>query len=311
MNWRAQRAVYFALKQNPEIENYYPAYSTFISENEGGNIGKLYQVTVALNAARNGNDALRNNATNNRILIGDMLSQIETADQTWQNAVTTAEKDAAKEVKQQKLGELILLLENAANFQAAYQQSLINELTVAQQINSSISNTNEWEGYEKTVNAAFISYLQNGTLTETQQEDMKTIAELCPKIGGMAVYKARSILPECARVIDRDNRDGCYPIQEPITPTPTFGSTERSTIKNVTYAQVVPNPATEVATVFVPSGKLGNVRLYNAFGRLVAEQQMIVSQTIFGIAMLSSGIYYFEITYPDGQRECLKLVVSK
>lgn len=312
MNWQAQRALYFALKQNPILENLYPAYPVFKSAKAGGNIGKLYEVTTALDAARNGSAALRSGTANNRAAIDHLLLQIETADQAWQNAVTPAEKDAAKATKQQKLGELTGLLQNAVSFQAAYKQSLQSALAGVQQTNSGIINANEWEEYEKAVNDAFISYLQNGTLTENQQQEMKAIAELCPKVGGMAVYKARSILPECVRLTDHDRQEGCYPALEPVTITATSGSMERSTIKKVTLAQVIPNPVVETATVVVPTAKQGGrIRLFNTVGSLVSEQQMVAPQTSFGVSMLSSGIYYFEIIYSDGQRECLKLVVSK
>ncbi|MCW5921851.1 MAG: T9SS type A sorting domain-containing protein [Saprospiraceae bacterium] len=309
MNWQAEHALYFALKLNPSLESLYPAYSTFKSAKEGGNIDKLYQVAVALNAARNGDATLRNDATNNRISIDDMLVQIEAADQAWQNAATPAEQEAAKAAKQQKMAELMVLLQNVANFQATYKQNLQSALAGVQQTNNSISNANEWEGYEKTVNSIFIGYLQNGALAEGEQGNLETIAELCPKIGGMAVYRARSILPECARLVD-DNRADCYPAPEPLTPVEPR-STEYSSLKNVERAQVVPNPAFEMATVIVPNGKQGSVRLLSALGSLVSEQQIVSPQTSVGVAMLPQGIYYLEILYSDGQRECLKFVVSK
>jgi hypothetical protein len=310
MNWQAQRALYFALEHNPSIEGLYPAYSTFKSAKEGGNIDKLYQVAVALDAARNGSAVLRNDAQNNRISIDDMLFQIEVADQAWQNAATPAEQEAAKAAKQQKMGELMALLHNSANFQAAYRQNLQNALFGVQQTNNSIINANEWEGYEKTVNSIFISYLKNGLLTEGQKGDLETIAGLCPKLGGMAVYKARSILPKCIWEVDQDNYEGCYPAPEPLTPVEPR-STEQSLLKPVESASVFPNPALETVTVTVPNGKQGRIRLFNALGSLVTERQVVSPQMSFEVNMLPPGIYYFDILYSDGQRNCLKFVVSK
>jgi hypothetical protein len=309
MNWQAERALYFALKLNPSLESLYPAYATYMSAKEGSNLDKLYQVATALNAARNGDATLRSDAQNNRVSIDNLLLQIEAADQTWQNAATPAEQEAAKTAKQQKMAELMALLQNAANFQATYKQNLQSALVGVQQTNNNISNANEWEGYEKTVNSIFIGYLQNGALAEGEQEILETIAELCPKIGGMAVYKARSILPECVRLVG-DNRADCYPAPEPLTPAEPR-STEHTPLKNIERAQVVPNPAFETATVIVPNGKQGSLRLFSAFGNLVSEQQVVSPQTSVGVSMLPQGIYYLEILYSDGQRECLKFVVSK
>ncbi|HRI61850.1 MAG TPA: hypothetical protein PK228_19060 [Saprospiraceae bacterium] len=311
MNWQAQRTLYFTLKQNPSLESVYPAYSSFMSANEGSNIDKLYQIATALNGARNGDATLRSDAENNRISMDDVLVQIEAANQAWQNAATPAEKEAAKTTMQQKTGELMGLLQNAANFQATYKQNRQSALAGIQQTNNSISNANEWEGYEKTVNSVYISYLQNGVLAEGDQDDLETIAELCPKVGGMAVYKARSILPECVRVIDWDNHEGCYPAPEPLTPVEPRSGGYSSSLKNVENAQITPNPAFETAMVIVPNGKQGSIRLFNAFGNLVSEQQFASPQTSFSVTMLPLGICYFDILYSDGQRECLKFIVSK
>ncbi len=311
MNWQAERTLYFALKQNPSLESLYPAYSTFMSAKEGSNIDKLYQVATALNGARNGDATLRSDAANNRTSMDDVLVQIEAAHAAWQNASTTAEKEAAKTTMQQETGELMALLQNTANFQATYKQNLQSALAGIQQTNNSISNANEWEGYEKTVNSIFISYLQNGALAEGEQADLETIAKLCPKVGGMAVYKARGILPECVRVVDWDNHEGCYPAPEPLTPVEPRSDEHFPSLKNVESVQVVPNPAFETATVVVPDGKQGSIRLFSAFGNLVSEQQFASPKTSFGLTMLPTGIYYFDILYSDGQRECLKFVVSK
>lgn len=315
MIWQAQRTLYFTLKQDTSLETLYPAYSSFKSAKGGGNIDKLYQVANALNAARNGNSQLQSNAQNNRVSIDDMLIQIEAADQAWQKATKAADQKAAQKDKQQKIGELMALLQNAANFQTVYKQNLLNELAGVQQTNNSITNTNEWEGHEKNVNSIFISYLQNGILTKIQQADLETFAGLCPKSEGMVVYKARSMLPECIRLVDRDNQKDCYPAPELLMPAEPRSaesrSTEQPSLQTVERASVFPTLALETVTVSVPNGKQGSIRLLNTFGSLVSEQQIVSPQTSFGLAMLPPGIYYLNILYSDGQRESLKFIVSK
>jgi hypothetical protein len=310
MNWQAQRALYFALKQNPAMESLYPAYSTFRTARDGGNIGKMYQVSTTMNTARNGNSNLLNSAKNNLVAIENLLAQIKIADEGWQNAISTSEKVTAKAAKQQKLGELMELLHNAAIYESTHKQNLLNEIAVVKQTNNSIIPTNDWEGYEKTVNSAMIEYLQTETITEAQESSIKAIAELCPKYGGMAVYKARSIMPKCGAYVAPDYNEGCYPMPSPLMPIRSR-SDDKIEESNILGLQLIPNPAHESLIVNVPKGKQGTLQVFNTVGYLVWEQPIGSEQNIIEVATLTQGIYYLNVLFSDGQRKCLKFVVSK
>jgi hypothetical protein len=249
-------------------------------------------------------------AKNNRTAIDNLLVQIEADDLAWQSATTAAQKENAQNTKKQHLGQLMQLFQNAANLQTSYKQGRQTALVNVQQINNSATPVGDWETYEKTSNDIFISYLQNGGITAGQKQQLETIAAVCPKYGGMAVYRARGILPECAQSFGRDNYQGCYPAPtalEPVQPR----SDENQVLQNIARAQVQPNPASGTATISVPEGKQGSMRLVNAFGQIVKEQKITSSQTSLGLSLLPAGIYYVNILFTDGQREGLRLVVSR
>jgi hypothetical protein len=85
------------------------------------------------------------------------------------------------------------------------------------------------------------------------------------------------------------------------TPPVDYGSTVR----------LYPNPANGTATISVPEGRQGSMRLVNAFGQIVKEQKITSSQTNINLTILPEGIYYVNILFTDGQRESLKLIVSR
>jgi len=310
MTWQTQRALFFALKRTPALESQSATYTTFLTAKSGSNIDKFYQVATALDAARNGSATLVANAKSNSTAINNLLVQIEADDLAWQNATTATQKASAENSKKQHLGQLMQLLQNASSLQTSYKQERQTALVNIQQTNNSATPVGDWETYEKTSNDIFISYLQNGGVTAGQKQQLETIAAVCPKYGGMAVYRARGILPECAQSFGRDNYQGCYPaptMLEPVQPR----SDETQAWQNVAKAQVQPNPASGTATISVPEGRQGFLRLVNAFGQVVREQKIASSQTSIGLSLLPEGIYYVNILFTDGHRESLKLVVSR
>lgn len=314
MTWQAERALYFALKRDTALASTYAAYIAFLAAKSGSNIEKFYQVAAVLDAARNGSPPLVAQAQNNRTAIDNLLVEIKAADQAWQIAATPAEEEAAKNAKQQKLGELTGLLQANAALQTSYKQDLQTALANVQQLNDDITPASNWEAYEKTTNSIFISFLQNGGITEVQKQQLEIIAEVCPKYGGMAVYKARGLLPECAQSFERDNYEGCYPAPEPASlDTLEIESRPLSTVRlqHLASVQATPNPARESVTITIPQGEQAGVRLVHAFGQLVLEQKITSPQTTFSVSLLPAGIYFLEVMFADGQRECLKLVVSK
>jgi len=310
MIWQAQRALFFALKRTPALESEYSAYTTFLTAKTGSNIDKFYQVFTGLDAARNGSATLIADAKTNRTAIDNLWVQIEADDLAWQNAATPAEKESAQNTKQQHLGELMQLLQNAAGYQSSYKQGMQSALAGVQQTNNSTTPVGAWETYEKTSNDIFISYLQNDGITEGQEQQLESIAAVCPKYGGMAVYSARGILPECAQTFDRDNYPDCYPAPTPVGQVDPR-SDENQVLQKVASVQLSPNPANGLAMLSIPDGKQGDIQIVNALGRVVLTQKITSSQTTLSLSLIPTGTYYLNLLYSDGQRESLKLVVAR
>jgi hypothetical protein len=310
MIWQAKRALFFALKRHPSLEGEYAAYSTFMNTQTGSNIDKFYQVFTGIDAARNGSATLVANAQNNRVAMENLLIQIEADDLAWQNATTPAEKESAKNAKIQHLSELMQLLQNAAGYQSSYKQGMQSALPAVQQVNNSVTSVSDWEIYEKTSNDIFISYLLNEGITYAQKLVLEGIASVCPKYGGMAVYNARGILPDCAMTFDRDNYQGCYPSTDPVGLV-SSRSDENQSLAKATSAQLSPNPANGLAMLNIPEGKQGDIQIVNTLGRIILSQKIASSQTSLNLSLIPAGTYYLNLLYSDGQRESIKLVVTQ
>lgn len=313
MMWQAERTLFFTLKRSPGLEGEHPAYSAFLTNKIGSNIDKFYQVATALDAARSGHATLVSDAQNNLAAIDNLLAQVETADQAWLNAATPAEKESAKAMKEQKLGELSGLLENASTFQTTYEQNLQTALTAIEQTNNNITPASDWETYEKTTNEIFISNLQNGGITAEQKQQIEAIAEICPKYGGTAVYKARGILPDCAKVFDWDDYAGCYPTPTTVAELATVEPRSKQSLNplSISGVEVFPNPANESITLNVPLGKQGQIRLVDAWGRMIAAHPIVSSQTILPMNLLQRGIYHLDLIFSDGQFERRKVIITR
>lgn len=310
MIWQAQRSLFFALKCTPALQNEYSAYSTFMTAKTGSNIDKFYQVFTGIDAAKNGSATLVTDAQNNRMAIDNLLLLIEADDLAWQNATTQTGKDNAENAKKGHISSLMQLLSNAAGYQSSYQQGLQTALANVEQLNNSVTPVGDWESYEKTTNAISIDYLQNGGVTEGQKQQLETIAAVCPKYGGMAVYRARGILPDCAQSYDRDNSAGCYPAPTPLGQVEPR-SAENAPVKNVLLAAIQPNPTNGSAILSVPDGRQGDCQIVNSLGQVVATQKITSPQTNLNLSSVPVGTYYINIVYSDGLRESVKLIVTR
>ncbi len=311
MIWQAQRSLFFALKHNPTLQSGNSTYSTFMTAQTGSNIDKFYQIFAGIDAAKNGSATLVTAAQNNQTAISNLLILLEADDLAWQNATTTMQKESAQSSKKQHLGELMQLLNNFAGFQTSHKQNLQTTLANVQQINNSVTPAGDWEIYEKDANEILISYLHNEGITENQKQQLETIASVCPKYGGMAVFRARGILPQCAQTFNYDNYNGCYPGPTMLEPV-ELRSVENKPFQNFTIAAVQPNPTNGAATLSIPDGMEGNFQIVNALGQVVVSAKKITSsQTELNLTLIPSGSYFINIEYSDGKHESLKLIISR
>jgi pimeloyl-ACP methyl ester carboxylesterase len=73
--------------------------------------------------------------------------------------------------------------------------------------------------------------------------------------------------------------------------------------------KIYPNPAADHLTIESPSGSVGNARLYNSHGQLVAEQSGTNGPLIVQTGDLPNGIYFVHVQL-DGQTSVQKLMVN-
>ena len=121
------------------------------------------------------------------------------------------------------------------------------------------------------------------------------IASQCPMLGGNAVFKARALysLIDDAQVFD----DPLICLQSGIVVRSATEPTELS-------LQVVPNPASEEATLVLGSEHeyAAQFIIMNALGKEVLRYAVPAEVTRFGFstAMLSRAMYHYQVVGPGG-----------
>ena len=308
--WQAEKSLYFTLKRDSALAASNSSYTSFLSAKANSNIDKFYQVASAVDAARTASTSASTNIESNRLAIENIVQQLEIADEALTEAVGSTAIDAAEATKIQLLDSLMSLEDARIALNNSYKQNLVSALTAAEQINNDITSATDLESYEKTVNTIFIDFLQTGIITQSQSEQLEEIAVLCPREGGMAVYKARGLLPECVKTRITDNYSECYP-----APTPPDVVEERSD-KNLQgtitiSSDIFPNPAGNSVTITVPDGSIGNVLFFNSFGVVKIEESIKGASNGIDLSRLQPGVYTVSILLSDGQHCNKKLVVLK
>ncbi len=146
-------------------------------------------------------------------------------------------------------------------------------------LNNMLAPVNEMETYRKFVNAVYLNNVVKEIQPSTELiDELYTIADMAPNIGGEAVYIARAILNYDPELMHRDNI---------IIPLKTAPDKE-----NIQY---YPNPASDVLTVvstgnFAPNSK---IELYDITGRLVfgAAINSESSNTSISLKDIKQGLY--------------------
>ena len=170
------------------------------------------------------------------------------------------------------------------------------QLTVAN--SSAAITTNELiETNEKDVNDVYLATVGKDVdeFTATQTDDLFSIANQCPMVGGNAVFKARSLysLIDAAQVFD-----------DPLLCLP-YGIIVKSLMEQHTNAvSIVPNPAADEATLVLlqqldePVGLI----IFDAVGAAVLRHS-IPGETprfSFNTASLAPALYHYLVLGPSG-----------
>jgi len=165
------------------------------------------------------------------------------------------------------------------------------QLTVANA--SAAITTNELiETNEKGVNDVYLATVGKDVdeFTATQTDDLFSIANQCPMVGGNAVFKARSLYSLI---------DGAQVFDDPLLCLP-YGIVVKSLMEHASNAvSVVPNPASDEASLVLSleTTEPAYLTLHNTVGSEVLRVFVPkgVVRHSFSTANIAPGLYYYKV----------------
>lgn len=187
----SERYLFRKISRHPELISENNGTSDFFSQKEIAPMGLFSEVEARLKEAIVSNSAFVGALKSLQSKIRTDLDSLQALD-----TLMDIETDNPSEA------QFLLIKSLASN--AALSSQLIEDyspvraqiLQDAASINESISTDKEYELFEKTVNNILINYLLHplDTLPQNEINELIYIASLCPERGGLAIYKAKSLL---------------------------------------------------------------------------------------------------------------------
>ncbi|MBK8144718.1 MAG: T9SS type A sorting domain-containing protein [Bacteroidetes bacterium] len=212
--------------------------------------------------------------------------------------------------------------------------------------NSNITSNNDHELYEQTINNLALRLTRYGkdSISPIQETELEFIANLCPFVGGTAVYKARVLWGlynpimqyndrlNCIQIIGQNkngnsgylNLDSLYEVQvdeqagilanqiksneeEKRQVRPEINIGEDNTIR------IYPNPASTQVTISYYSESDGYFKLYNTLGDVIVSTTLSKenSKTLILLNDIANGIYHYEIEFANMKKSIGKLSILK
>ncbi len=177
--------------------------------------------------------------------------------------------------KENLVDQWIALDEEILALNSDYLDGVVFGLTNALQLNNSIETNSIWENNLKTVNQLSLEaqLYQQGVFDTDQVDQLLAIASQCPANGGLAVYQARSALPNCVYFSAVDQDGNCYPEEMYFSMQDVSqgsGGGMKNTLDNGQLS-INPNPSSGRFTLSVKEGVSGKVTIYDALGQLIKK----------------------------------------
>jgi Secretion system C-terminal sorting domain len=281
--WTAKRYLYAKLQQNPDLQDDYPEFASFLSSEINTSVGQLHAVQQKLSEGLQVSSQLQSLLDQINTDENLALKAIKQADQILENSQDQSALASAQHDKESALVELSLIDSRFAQAYTEYQATQTTALQDAMDSNNIVIAVSDFEQHEKTVNnIAILQVLsQGGELSETQIDVLRSIASKCPKIDGHGVYRARGLLTGCNAENWSDNSEDCYPeasqAQEQVL---EIGFQPRSEKRPLASEFLVyPNPADKSVFVRTVPAQDGQITLQDVTGKVWSQVSFTSNDT--------------------------------
>lgn len=195
---------------------------------------------------------------------------------------------------QANIASLVALNDQALTLAA---NSRVLSAEAVKNTNATIGATEQIEVNEKIVNTIFLNTLAQDVdaFTESEVLDLFDVANQCPLVGGVAVYRARALYD----LIDdsQDFNDPALCLQHGII-------TRQMQQPGQQVVQLLPNPARDMANLVyrLNEGSHGQLLIHDALGRIVLQGDLSWEEQRHALntTALSPGTYHFTVLENGG-----------
>ncbi|MCC7244299.1 MAG: T9SS type A sorting domain-containing protein [Saprospiraceae bacterium] len=317
--WNTKRYLYAKLMQNPQLQDDFPEFISFLTNESNTPIGKLFVVEQKILEGLQMSSQFETQLNQIKSIEQSQVEAMLLADSVMNVSTNAQVLSTVRNNKKNALTELRIQDSLYNEINLSYQAATMLKLQEALSTNNTIVTNNGYEQNEKTVNDIAIRRIlfQNGELTTTQTATLDSIATQCPKYGGHGVYRARGLLTNtgCNEETWNDEYSGCYPKVSSSTPKLLENTwTERTKDTQLTYRVIAyPNPASEGIYVRTISGVSGQVLLQDMTGKICLEVQFSPSDDsiYLGLESIPSGVYACTVKGDNGEYQVSKIFVLK
>jgi hypothetical protein len=209
----------------------------------------------------------------------------------------------------QSLANLIKLIGDSIDLRLAQINTFKSTaLLLAETWNAGLPNVTPFESNLKNVLTLSVNKAKGDSLTETDFNMLRNIANQCPSIGGRAVYIAPYLLPHAESIgyLDEDyTKNACNNLRP--------GTTETRSEIFLKEFMVSPNPAIDLLTVFISEGFTGQWQVIDLYGKVILNGEVPAGATTFGIPLvgLEGGLYLLQLKEKNALVASRKFVVLR
>ena len=297
--WEAERYLLNRLNSDVNLLNSWGGFQTFKNAKDGTSMAQLSAVQKMIDNAFVPSVSLAAQVAQKRVEAHALLEQASLLDE---QIITGGETNSLLTQRNQVQASLALMQSEISVMDSVYALEVNYKLQAAKTANNAISATEIYETNTKTVNGFIIDLALESNLNEGQINILKLIAAQCPRDGGMAVYKARGVLPDCE--LENIDETICYPLQERTKQPPTTILADAISI--------LPNPNNGAFLVRAQLQLGSQIRVFDVLGNLITERQVTEAAPMFSIEhALKPGVYFCNIRGVDGRNRSVPFVVTQ
>ncbi|MEZ4960707.1 MAG: T9SS type A sorting domain-containing protein [Saprospiraceae bacterium] len=309
VNWTGQRRLYRRLLQSPGLYSSNTAMQNFINSNTSTTVGEFAVVEAGIIELMAGDTNLLEEMENLGAARDEKLSAIWAIDSTIAAGVSAGVRDTLLQERALHLDTLATVTDgqdSVADSILGHRQTRSLEL---QSMNNNVTDNKEYEKNEKTFNDIFLKTLAVGidTFTSQQLSDLEYIANQCPKCGGDAVYRARSLYALHDPLAEYNDDALCYPSSSPLMGPPPVAFDD---------FLFYPNPAVHGVIVAInpDMGEMEReVQVFSLEGKLFARSTIPSGTWKYQIstAGMPAGTYFFSILENGKKLHTDKITILK